>query len=142
MNALQKAVPEALLLQEAAPSRPLAAPSRPLAAPMGGGAGMPANMSRVSVQASQRVSDMGMQLLPRHDLVAATGSDTCCNPEEAVSITRDIQQCAQQARGLERQAVLEQWHPIPDLAAGQGRSIAQAFGRDHPFPFHSKASID
>ena len=35
VNALQKAVPEALLLQEAAPSRPLAAPSRALAAPMG-----------------------------------------------------------------------------------------------------------
>ena len=103
---------------------------------------MPANMSLVPVQASQRVSDMDMQLLPRHDLFAATGSDTCGNPEEAVSITRDIQQCAQQARGLERQAVLEQWHPIPDLAAGQGRSITQALGRDHPFPFYSKASID
>ena len=51
VNALQKAVPEALLLQEAAPSRPLAAPSRALAAPMGGGAGMPANMSLVPVQA-------------------------------------------------------------------------------------------
>ena len=47
VNALQEAVPEALLLQEAAPSRPLAAPSRALAAPMGGGAGMPANMSLV-----------------------------------------------------------------------------------------------
>ena len=35
VNALQEAVPEALLLQEAAPSRPLAAPSRALAAPMG-----------------------------------------------------------------------------------------------------------
>ena len=65
VNALQEAVPEALLLQEAAPSRPLAAPSRALAAPMGGGAGMPANMSLVPVQASQRVSDMDMQLLPR-----------------------------------------------------------------------------
>ena len=51
VNALQEAVPEALLLQEAAPSRPLAAPSRALAAPMGGGAGLPANMSLVPVQA-------------------------------------------------------------------------------------------
>ena len=32
---------------------------------MGGGAGMPANISLVPVQASQRVSDMDMQLLPR-----------------------------------------------------------------------------
>ena len=67
VNVLQEAaaVPEALLLQEAAPSRPLAASSRPLAAPMGGGAGTPANMSLMPVQASQRVSDMDMQLLPR-----------------------------------------------------------------------------
>merc|ERR1711884_972655 len=47
VNALQEAVPEALLLQEAAPSRPLAAPSQALAAPTGGGVGMPANMSLV-----------------------------------------------------------------------------------------------
>ena len=51
VNALKEAVPEALLLQEAVPSRPLAAPSQALAAPMGGGAGMPANMSLVPVQA-------------------------------------------------------------------------------------------
>ena len=47
----EEAVPEALLLQEAVPSRPLVAPSQALAAPMGGGAGMPANMSLVPVQA-------------------------------------------------------------------------------------------
>ena len=136
VNALQDAAPEALLLQEAAPSRPLAAPSRALAAPMGGGAGMPANMSLVPVQASQRVSDMDMQLLPRHDLLDATGSDTCGNPEEAVSITRDIQQRAQQARGPQRQAVLNQWHPINDLAAGLGRWCCVEPGSDGPAIFY------
>ena len=79
---------------------------------------------------------MDMQLLPRHDLFAATGSDTCGNPEEAVSITRDIQQRAQQARGPQRQAVLNQWHPINDLAAGLGRWCFVEPGSDGPAIFY------
>ena len=79
---------------------------------------------------------MDMQLLPRHGLFAATGSDTRGNPLEAESITMDIHQRAQQARGQQRQAVLNQWHPINDLAGGLGRWCFVEPGSDGPAIFY------